>query len=83
MPLQDQAAQKYKLAARCPDCGRQPTDRYSGPAVEYARHMPLDDEFRDTRCKCGCVYRIAWVALAYAQPVETRERSGPPIPWAA
>lgn len=71
----------WRLAARCPRCKHQPAERYSESAVEHAKRAPLDEEFANVRCRCGCVYRIAWVALAYAEPVVDARAERPP--WAA
>jgi hypothetical protein len=72
---------RYRLAAVCPACRRQPTERYPEATVEMARQMPLDEEYRDIQCKCGLIYRIAWVALAYAEALEDEVRTE--SPWAA
>lgn len=76
------SARTFSLAARCPKCRHRPTDRYPASAVEAARRMPLKEEYRNIRCKCGQVYRIAWIALADAIPLNN-QKPGPNLPWAA
>lgn len=81
MSLDDRTARWWRLAACCPKCRRQPTDQYSFGAVERAKLAPLDEPLKNVRCKCGSVYMIAWVALAFAQPVESKPNEH--MGWAA